>query len=362
MDKEGIFVLSQEEVEFLELLAEASRAAAMLPMPVICPESNVDEASRAADELSMSAIFSGSNVNESSNTLSSDEVNVNRLPTESVCSESESEARVNAELIIPILRHVENVTVLQLYTKSVIHVEILIPPITYRNIRMTQNNADLFYEMPITPRAADIRTSLKFSMTVLFSWRVADKSLTSLFVSEITESHLLKIPLCLGNSIELANALQASAIRNALKLPMTVTFLRRNTDIVSTSFFGGSSIAQIRVLGCESSILGEVEKITPPTKMIIERNPELRNSLPAYESADEAQSQQSSCTSTLEVIVSDNTAESEGDEIWTMAEIKPAEQPEEWPNIQRKSFLKRLGKRLLKIGKRLCCCYCSKLD
>jgi len=114
MDKEGIFVLSQEEVEFLQLLAEASRAAGMLPMPAICPESNVDEASRAADVLPISAICSGCNVNESSNALSFDEVNVNCLPTESVCSKNKSEPHVNAEFIIPILWHVENVIVLQL--------------------------------------------------------------------------------------------------------------------------------------------------------------------------------------------------------------------------------------------------------
>ncbi|KAF0769923.1 Uncharacterized protein FWK35_00002696 [Aphis craccivora] len=341
MDKEGIFVLSQEELEFLELLAEVSRAAAVLPIPVICPESNVDE---------------------SSNILSSDEVNVNCLPTESVCSESESEPHVNSEFIVPILRHVENVTILQLYTKSVIHVEISIPQITYRNIRMTQNNFDLFDEMPnYTPRAAAIRTSLKFSMTVLFPWRVADNSSTSLFVGEITESNLPKIPFCLGNSIELANALRASAVRNSLRLPMAVTFLRRNTDIVLTSFFDGNSTAQIRVLGCESSFLGEVEPLTPPTEIIIEQITEFRNS---YEPVDEVQSQQSSCNSTVEVIASDNTAESEGDGIETVTatEIKPAEQPKEYPNIRRKSFLKRLGKRLLKIGRRLCCCYCSKLD
>jgi len=342
MDKERIFVLSQEELEFLEFIAEASRVAAVLPI----------------------AICSGCNVDESSNTLPSDGVNVNCLPTKSVCPESESEVRVNAELIIPILRHVENVTALQLYTKSVIHVEIFIPSITYRNIHITQSNIDLFDEIPITPRTANIRTSLKFSMTVLFPWRVADKSSTSMFVGEITKSHLPKIPLCLGNSIELANALRASAIRNALKLPMTVTFLRCNTDIWSTSFFGGSSTAQIKVLGCESSILGEVERLTPPTEIIIERITEFRNSLPAYERRDEVQSQQSSCTSTIEVIVSNNTTESEGDGIETvaMAEIKPIEQLEECPNIQRKSFLKRLERRLLKIGRRLCCCYCSKID
>jgi len=343
MDKEGIFVLSQEELEFLKLLAEASQAAAVLPM---------------------SAISSGSNVDESSNTLPSNDVNVNCFPTESVCSENESEPRVNAEFIIPILRHVENVTVLQLYTKSVIHVEISIPQITYRNVRMTQNNFDLFDKMPNTPRAAAIHTSLKFSMTVLFPRRVADDSSTSLFVGEITESNLPKIPLCFGNSIELANALRASAIRNYLRLPMTVTFLRCNTNIVSTYFFDGSSTAQIRVLGCENSILGEVEPLTPPTEMIIEQITEFRNSLSAYEPKDEVQSQQSSDTSTLEVIESDNTAESEGNgiETVTMTEIKPAEQPEEYPNIRRKSFLQRLGKRLLKIGRRFCCCYCSKLD
>ncbi|KAF0774085.1 Uncharacterized protein FWK35_00008203 [Aphis craccivora] len=310
MDKEGIFVLSQEEIEFLEFIAEGSRVAAVLPMPAIYSECNIDE---------------------SSNTLSSDGVNVDYLPTESVCSESEPEARVNAELIIPILRRVGNVTVLQLYTESVIRVEIFIQPIIYRDISMTQSNIDLFDEMPITPRAADISTSLKFSMTVVFPWRVADQSSTSLFTGEITERHLPKIPLCLGNSIELANALRATAFLNALKLHMTVTFLRR------------SGTVQIRVLGCESSILGEVERLTPPAEIIIERLTEFRNSSSAYEPTDEAQSQQSSCMSTLELIVSDNTVESEGDGIETMAEIKRAEQPEEWPNIQRKSFLKRLG-------------------
>jgi len=233
----GMFVLSQEEVEFLQSLAEASRAAGMLPMPAICPESNVDEASRATDVLPMSATCSGCNVVESSNTLSSDGVNVNCLPTELVCSENESEPHANAEFIVPILRHVDNVTILQLYTKSVIHVEISIPQITYRNIRMTQNNIDLFDEMPNTPRAAAIRTSLKFSMTVLFPWRASDKSSTSLFVGEITESNLPKIPLRLGSSIELANALRALAVWNSLRLPMAVTFLRRNTNIVLISFF-----------------------------------------------------------------------------------------------------------------------------
>ncbi|KAF0760735.1 hypothetical protein FWK35_00027009 [Aphis craccivora] len=247
MDKVGIFVLSQEEVEFLEFMAEVSRVANVLPMP---------------------AIYSGCNVEESSNTF-------------------ESEARVDgvdAELIIsiiPILRHVENLIVLQLYTKS----------------------------------------------------RVADKSSTSLFTCEITESHLPRIPLCLGNSIKLANALH--------------------------KFFGGSGTAQIKFLGCESSILDEVE---PPTEIIMER---ITDSLLAYEPMDEAlQSQQSTCTSTLEVICSYYTAKSEGDGIETMAEIKPVEEPEEWTNIQRKSFFKLLGRRLLKIGRRLClcCCYCSKLD
>jgi len=342
MDKVGIFVLSQEEIEFLEFIAEASRAATVIPM---------------------SAIFSGCNVDESSNALSSDGVNVNCVPTESVCPESESEAHENAELITSILRPVENVTVLQPYTKYVIHVEILIPPIAYRNIRMMPSIIDVFDEMPITPRAADIRTSIKFSITVLFPWHVADKSSTSLFIGEITESHLPKIPLRLGNSIELANALHESAIRNALRLPMMVNFLRSNTDIVSMSFLEGSSTAQLRVLGCDSSIFGEVELLTSPNEITIERITEFRNLLPAYEPTDEAQSQQSSCTSTLEVIVSDNTVESEGERIETivMAKIKSVES-KEWPNIQRKSFLKRLGRRLLKIGERLCCCYCGKFD
>jgi len=78
-----------------------------------------------------------------------------------------------------------------------------------------------------------------------FFRNIVDESSTLLFVGEITESNLPKIPLCLGNSMELVNALRASAIRNSLKLPMTVTFLRCTTDIVSTSFFGGSSTAQI---------------------------------------------------------------------------------------------------------------------
>ncbi|KAF0753119.1 Uncharacterized protein FWK35_00027403 [Aphis craccivora] len=344
MDKEGIFVLSQEEVEFLELIAEVTRAAAMLPIP---------------------AIYSGHNVDESANTLPSDGVNVNcHHPTESDCSESESERRSKAELIVLILRHIENVTVPKLYTKSVIQVEIFIPAIIFRNIRTTSSNIDLIDEMPINPRAADIRNSLKFSMTVLFPWRVEDKSSTSLFSGQITKSHLPRIPLCLGNSVELVNALRASAFLNALKLPMTVTFLRRDTDIVSTYFFGGSGSVQIRLLGCESSILGEVEpSSTSPTETIMEPITEFCNSLSAYEPTDEAlQSQRSSCTTTLEVTVSDNTAESEGDGMETMAEIKPAEEPGEWINIQRKPFLKRLGRRLLKIGRSLCCCYCSKLD
>ncbi|KAF0770258.1 Uncharacterized protein FWK35_00034085 [Aphis craccivora] len=340
MDKEGIVVLSQEEIEFLEFIAELSRVPAVLPIP---------------------AIYSGYNVDESSDTLSSDGVNVNCHSTESVCLESKSEARGKAELNIPILRQIENVTVLKLYTKYLIQVEILIPTITFRNIRMTPSNIDLFDEMPITPRAVDIRTSLKFSMTVLFPWRVEDKSSTSLFSGEITESHLPRIPLCLGNSIELASALRASDFLNALKLPITVTFLWRNTDIVSTYFFGGSGPVQIRCLGCESSILGEVEPSTPPTEIIMERITEFRNSLSAYQPTGEAlQSQQSSCTSTLELMVSDNTAEGDGTE--TIAEIKPAEKPVEWTNIQRKPFLNRLGRRLLKIGRRLCCCYFSKLD
>ncbi|KAF0752547.1 Uncharacterized protein FWK35_00036571, partial [Aphis craccivora] len=290
--------------------------------------------------------------------------NVNCHPTESDCSESESEPLSKAELIVPVLRHIENVTVPKLYTTSVIQVEIFIPAIIFRNIRTTSSNIDLIDEMPINPRAADIRRSfvLKFSMTVLFPWRVEDKSSTSLFSGQITESHLPRIPLCLGNSVELANALRASAFLNALKLPMTVSFLRRDTDIVSTYFFGGSGSVQIRLLGCESSILGEVEPSTPPTEIIMEPITEFRNSLSAYEPTDEAlQSQQSSCTSTLEVMASDNTAESEGDGMDTMAEIKAAEEPEEWINIQRKPFLKRLGRRLLKIGRSLCCCYCSKL-
>jgi len=101
----------------------------------------------------------------------------------------------------------------------------------------------------------------------------------------------------------------------------------------------------MRVLGCENSFLGEVKPLTPPTEMIIEQITEFSNSLQAYEPVDEVQSQQSSCTSTEEVTASDNTAESEGDgiETVTMAEIKPAEQPEDYPNIRRKSFLKRLG-------------------
>jgi len=63
-----------------------------------------------------------------------------------------------------------------------------------------------------------------------------------------------------------------------------------STNIVSTSFFGGSSTAQIRILGCESSILGEVEPLTPITEMIIEQIMELRNSLPLYKLTDEVQS------------------------------------------------------------------------
>jgi len=188
MDKEGIFVLSKEEIEFLEFMAEVSRAVAALPKP---------------------AIYPGCNDDKFSNTLSSDGVDVNCLPTESVSSESESEAHVNSELVTPILRNVENATVL-----------VIIEPIT-----------------------------------------------------------------------------------------------------------------------------------------------EFRNSMSAYEPTDEAlQSQQSSCTSTLEVIVSDNTAEIKSDGIETMAEIKAAEELEEPKNIQGKSFFKRLGRRLLKTGRRLCCCCCSKLD
>jgi len=217
--------------------------------------------------------------------------------------------------------------------------------------------------MAITPRAADIRNSFEFSMTVLFPWRDADRSSTSLFTGEIAERHLPKVPLRLGNSIELANALRTSAFLKVLQLPMTVAFLRSNTNIVSTYFFGGSGTAQVRLIGCQSSILGEVKPSTPPTEVIIEPITEFRNSLSAFEPTDEAlQSQQSSCTSTLEEIVSDNTAEIKSDGIETMAEIKAAEEPEERKNIQRKSLLKRLGRRLLKAGRRLCCCCCSKLD
>jgi len=118
--------------------------------------------------------------------------------------------------------------------------------------------------MAITPRAADIRNSFEFSSTVLFPWRVADRSTTSLFTGKITERHLPKVPLRLGNSIELANAVRTSAFLNALQLPITVTFLRSNTDIVSTYFFEGSGTAQIRFIGYESSILDEVEPSTPP--------------------------------------------------------------------------------------------------
>ncbi|KAF0772474.1 Uncharacterized protein FWK35_00006579 [Aphis craccivora] len=273
--------VSIEEVEFLEFIAEVSRAAAVLPIPAIYSEYDVDEPS---------------------NTLSSDGVHVNFHPTESVCSKSESEARVKAKLITPILRHIENVT---------------------------------------EPNSADIRTSLKFSMMVLFLWRVEDKSSTSLFSGEITESHLPRIPLCLGNPIELANALRASAFLNALKLPITVIFLRRNTDIVSTYFFGGSSSVQIRCLGCESSILGEV-------------NTTHRNNHGTDSGVPEIRCRQ--------LMASDNTAEIEGDGTETMAEIKPAEKPVEWTSIQRKPILNRLGRRLLKIGRRLCCYYFSKLD
>ncbi|CAH1710560.1 unnamed protein product [Aphis gossypii] len=256
------------------------------------------EVSRAAAALPKPAIYPGCNDDEFSNALSSDGVDVNCLPTEPVSLESESEARVNSEHVIPILRNVENATVLQLYTKFVIHVEISIPPIAYRNIRNTQSNIDPFDEMAITP--ADIRNSFEFSTTMLFPWRVADRSSISLFTGEITERRLPKVPLRLGNSIELANALSTSAFLNALQLPITVAFLRSNTDIVSTYFFGGSGTAQIRLIGCESSVLGEVEPSTPPAEVIIERITEFRNSLSAYEPTDEAlQSQQSSCSSTL---------------------------------------------------------------
>jgi len=51
--------------------------------------------------------------------------------------------------------------------------------------------------------------------------------------------------------------------------------------------------------------------------MIIEQITEFRNSLSVYESTDIVQSQQPSCTSTLEVIAYDNTAESEDDGIET---------------------------------------------
>ncbi|CAH1707434.1 unnamed protein product [Aphis gossypii] len=192
--------------------------------------------------------------------------------------------------------------------------------------------------MAITPLATDIRNSFEFLMTVLFPWRVADRSSTSLFTGEITERHSPKVPLRLGNTTELANALRTSAFLNALQLPMTVTFLRSNTNIVSAYFFGGSGTAQIRLIGCESSILGEVEPSTPPTEVIIERITEFRNSLSAFKPTDEAvQSQESSCTSTIEVIVSDNTAEIKSDGIETMAEIKTAEEPEKRKNIQLSS-------------------------
>ncbi|KAF0769922.1 hypothetical protein FWK35_00002697 [Aphis craccivora] len=121
-------------------------------------------------------------------------------------------------------------------------------------------------------------TSLKFSMTVLFPWCVADNSSTSLFNGEITESNLSKISLCLENSIELTNAIR----------------------------------------GCEISILGEIEPLIPTTKIIIEQITEFCNSLLVYEPTDEVQSQQSSCTSTLEVIAYDNTTESDGDGIETV--------------------------------------------
>ncbi|CAH1710086.1 unnamed protein product [Aphis gossypii] len=196
-------------------------------------------------------------------------------------------------------------------------------------------------------------------MTVLFPWRDTDTS-TSLFIGEITKRHLPKVPLRLENLTELANALRTSAFLNALQLPTTVIFLQRNTDIVSTYFFGGSGSTQIRVIGCESSILGQIEPLTLPTEEIIERVIEFRDSLSVYEPTDEVlKSQESSYKSTLEVIVSDDTVEIE-----TMteikaeieAEIKAAEEPDERKNNQRKSLLKRLGRRLLKIGRRLCCC------
>ncbi|CAH1710102.1 unnamed protein product [Aphis gossypii] len=240
-------------------------------------------------------------------------------------------------------------TVLQLYTKYVIHVEISISPITFRDIHISPSIINS--EIPSTLRAADIRNSFEFSMTVLFPWRDTDTS-TSLFIGEITKRHLPTVPLRHENLTQLANALRTSAFLNALQLPMTVTFLRRNTDIVSTYFFGGSGSTQIRVIGWESSILGEIEPPTLPTEEINERVTEFSDSLSVYEPTDEAlKSQESSCRSTLEVIVSDDS-----DEIETMAEIKAAEKPEERKSNQRKSLLKRLGRRLLKVGRRLCCC------
>jgi len=91
-----------------------------------------------------------------------------------------------------------------------------------------------------------------FRQRWFFPQRIEDDSLTSMiFIGEINESNLPPVPLWLNDTWELFNALRASAIRSSLELPMTVVFLRRNSDIISTYFFGDHSTAPLTVVGPE---------------------------------------------------------------------------------------------------------------
>jgi hypothetical protein len=176
-----------------------------------------------------------------------------------------------------------------------------------------------------------------------------------MFIAEIDESHFPPILLKLKNASELADALRTSAIRSSLKLPMTVVFMRQHEKIISTYFFGGSSTAQIVIVDTRNLAINEVEEFRPASEMTID---EISDSSPIHGHIENLSIVQRPCTPLTghsgDVNTEPDISENDGVEIASATTIKVAPVDEDKPPpIRRKSLLARIGRQILKFGRRL---------
>ncbi|XP_025195737.1 uncharacterized protein LOC112594934 [Melanaphis sacchari] len=132
---EGDYILSPEDLEFLDLLAETSAS---------------EEARQTPPSSPMTVTISETKVDEPAETFSSDETNDESIPKSSECLELE--LPISAESITPIMHcHMENVPEPQPQSTSVMHVLITIPKIEHRNNNiMTHADIDPLQRIPNT--------------------------------------------------------------------------------------------------------------------------------------------------------------------------------------------------------------------